>query len=435
MNVSVVDLFTPPTLKELCESFIYSNRQYFHIEEVPAVPKLQDLCKDTLSATNIFINMDEENNIYALNESGGASSSDEPIYIVEESSGNVGELFESDTLNPHEKSELLRKIQHATASIDDDDEIIRAIGALHDNDDDNNNSNLYNRNFDVTDYLDVDDDLFQSVQYEEIISGSSRGEKMKKIVEILRHKYLNRSDVRQACRTIQRIMHKSLDYQRVRKFHNARRKERINELLQQARSAMQRMRKSSEEGEQACEDDSEDDKVDNVMMVEEEEVEAINVIAIESHSNKVLAEQSPKLPFVFPSINEYKIEQKVNGRREEKVDLKKRKMSFDESLLNINKMYTKSDDHRRQKRKSDERHKRRRSRSRHRRERESSRRNSNRHDHYQKDENHVRHSETRRLIIPSYKLYDKDLDVKLKVMPYVRIEREERVDDLVKKYN
>ncbi|KAG5676260.1 hypothetical protein PVAND_006108 [Polypedilum vanderplanki] len=34
-----------------------------------------------------------------------------------------------------------------------------------------------------------------------------------------------------------------------------------------------------------------------------------------------------------------------------------------------------------------------------------------------------------------YKLYDKDLDVKLKVRPIVRIEREDRVDDLLKKYN
>lgn len=47
----------------------------------------------------------------------------------------------------------------------------------------------------------------------------------------------------------------------------------------------------------------------------------------------------------------------------------------------------------------------------------------------------MKHSEAKRLVIPSYKLYDKDLDVKLKIMPFVRIEREERVDDLVKQYN
>lgn len=48
----------------------------------------------------------------------------------------------------------------------------------------------------------------------------------------------------------------------------------------------------------------------------------------------------------------------------------------------------------------------------------------------------MKHSETtKRLVIPSYKLYDKDLDIKLKTMPYVRIEREEKVDDMVKKYN
>lgn len=524
LNVSVVDLFSPSPLKELCESFIYSNRQFFHIEEVSAVPKLQDLCKDTLSANNVYINIDDTSSVYALNET--ASSADEPIYIVEENSGNVGELFESDALNPHEKSELMRKLQRATASMDmnddeADDEIIRAIGALHDDeDDDNNNSDdVFNKNI-IDDY----EELFESVQYEEIIainsSGSSRGEKMKKIVEILRHKYLNRPNVRQACRTIHRIMHKSLDYQRARRFHNARRKERINELLQQARNAMCKLRKNSigsdcdnKKGEmEACNDDNaydeEDDNDDEEEEVKEDDSLLVVVKSvIESHcvhtiDEEIISEEIEnflKMPIVFPSINEYKIEQQQmsnnhrhnnynhhsnnnscnnnnsKGDRSLSIESRKRKMSFDESLLNINKMYRKRtenianeteqrrvvEDRRHENHRVTSRHsrndendssRRRRSRSRHRssrrsssdRDREngsSSRRNfhhtinSSRHDHHIRRDQNNSHSETRRLFIPSYKLYDKDLDVKLKVRPYVRIEREEHVDDLVKKYN
>jgi hypothetical protein len=491
MNVSIVDLFTPPSLKDLCESFIYSNRQYFHIEEVSAVPKLQDLCKNTLSATNIFINLDDANNVYALSEESNVAA-DEPIYIVEESSGNVGELFETDTLNQDEKCELMRKIQRATASIEDDDEIIRAIGALHDeeeDDDDNNNSDeVFNKN--IIDYLDDGDDLFQAIQYEEIISvnsGNSRGEKMKKIVEILRHKYLNRPNVRQACRTFQRIMHKSLNYQRVRKFHNERRKTRINELLQQARNAMCKLRRASNCDNIKGEEEHESDEV----VMEPLVVDNVNVIESREEDEKEI-ENLPKLPIIFPSINEYKIEQKGNHQhiitnyqnndnnkddRRRFVEAKKRKMSFDESLLNINKMYRKRsensneksttnhrDDHRSSSRRSrhhrhhhhhrheDKSRSRRRSRSRHRRSRKessddrSSSQKSHHHNNntnnnnnnisssrYDRRDQNNKHSEARRLIIPSYKLYDKDLDVKLKVRPYVRIEREEHVDDLVKK--
>lgn len=543
MNVSVVNLFTPSSLKDICESYIYSNRQYFLIEEVSDVPKLQDLCKDTLSASNIFVNIESNaNNVYeAIEEEVNADG--EPIYIVEENSGNVGELFESDTLNPHEKSEILRKIQRVTVNIDDDDEIIRAIGALHDEDDDNNNINVYNKNISLID--DIEDDMSYlkytngdelNVQYEEIISVNNRGgEKMRKIFDILRHKYLNRSDIRQATRTINRILRKSLIYQRVHRHHNAQRKERINSLIQQARCALFKLKRLNcdnitpetveiDSPDSDIDDDDDDDEDDDVMFVNKNHFEShenakdhhqvtsdyqespespttssSSTTTISDSSREAEEQYFPKLPIVFPSINEYKIERKGNHRYNGDVSVKdndnvtnnsnfapkkKRKMSFDESLLFINKIYRKKSEndemkcHEKRQTSShgcdrrmsmssryhssrnhssyDDRHRdrngreRRRSRSRSRshsrhhsrrmsseRDRESSRNsyhNSSRHDHYRKDQNN-KHSEARRLVLPRYKLYDKDLDVKLKVRPYVRIEREERVDDMVKKYN
>lgn len=569
MNVSVVDLFTPPSLVDICENYIYNNRQYFHIEEVSSIPKLQDMCKDVLSASNIFINVENngDSSIYTLNEaieSSEVNADGEPIYIVEENSGNVSELFESDKLNPQEKSEILKKIQHV-ANIDDEDEIFRAIGALHD-DDYNNNSNVYGKEFSISDDMSympyiTSDELFQSnVQYEEIISVNNSSEgKIKKVYEILRHKYLNRSDVRQATRTINRIMRKCLNYQRVHRLRNAQRKERINLLIQQARCALNKLRKlscdmniendaasphsssstsslsssssssSSNSSSSSSSSSSYSSSSSSIEEIEKQETikEIESEIAAKNYENiikvpnnyeespeslpkplinrnlnsRMETQNFPKLPTIFPSINEYKIERKginrsVSSQQNNKINndndkelsnrynsnnsvMRKRKMSFDESLLNINKMYRKKSEnsdvstHVRHFYQSDrrpsasssssssrnhssrnhsyddkyynDRHRRHRSRSKSRNrhhydqrdDKSSSRRyhhSSSRHDYYRKDQNN-KHSEARRLVLPSYKIYDKDLDVKLKVRPIVRIEREEKVDDMVKKYN
>lgn len=527
MDINVVEndyLYSPLALKELCETFIYSNHQYFLIEEVNNVPKLQDLCKNVLSETNIFINLDEENNgIFSLNDEPEVSSivenaDGEPIYIVEESSGNVGELFESENLNSYEKSEILRKIQRV-ANIEDDDEIIRAIGALHRDDDaesiiNNNNSNVSNKNIDCANenFPDAnefsmsnaemrfdsemsfmsytDDDLMHSVQYEEIISVNDNA--ASKLVEILRLKYLNRSDVRQASKTINAILKKSLVYQRANRFRNAKRRQQINALKVQARAALWKLKEaqncdnslansspdsddsltpsnnqheSDYESQNYAKDDAKAQSHQKIFHHEPSPITDDSRDCFDGHDSQ--AERNfPKLPSVFPSINEYKIDRKSSNRSDVKdiYDAKRRKLTFDESLLSIEKMYGENGavseenlHHERShnSRRSSHYHSRRShyddtrrrhhsyrnghhksSRSRRSRSPERSRKsyhNSSRHNFYKKDQ--IEHSEAKRLVIPSYKLYDKDLDVKLKIMPFVRIEREEKVDELVKKYN
>lgn len=504
MDVDVMEnnyLFTPSPLKQLCETFIYTNSQYFVIEEVSSVPKLQDLCKTVLSETNIFINLDDEgetSEMFSLDDPAEALE-DEPIYMVEENSGSVGELFESENLNSFERSEILRKIQRV-ASIEDDDEIIRAIGALHRDDDvesiiNNNDSNVSNKNFRLEtnefsatneemkfdagmSFMSLmDDDLVHSVQYEEIISVKTRGDKTSKIVAILRHKYLNRADVRQATKTINAILKKSLAYQRVGRSRNAERREKIKVLRERARAALSKLKSSDCDSEQH-ENESQPNAKDH--LTAQSHQKSFQAIADESvdDSDDEAERKFPKLPVVFPSINEYKIDRKGSNRSGVKdmyaTKRHRNRMNFGESLLSIDKMYGKPDEgltqnQRRDKQRSDrsstsssshyrstksrddDRRKHHSSRNSHRhssrshrsrsQERDNGSRksyhNSSRHNFYKNDQ--MKHSEAKRLVIPSYKIYDKDLDIKLKIMPYVRIEREEKVDDmsreLVNNYN
>lgn len=488
MDINVVEneyLYSPLTLKELCESFIYSHNQYFLIEEVSSVPKLQDLCKNVLSETNIFINIDEENNgIFSLNDESEAIQSSEIVgedIYIEENSDNVGELFESEQLNSFERSEILRKIQRV-ANIEDDDEIIRAIGALHRDDDvesiiNNNNSNVTNKNFsdanefhatnDETKFDSemsfmslMDDDLLHSVQYEEIISVNDRcGKATKKIIEILRFKRLNRSDIKQATKTIRAILRKSLAYQRTHRFRNAKRREQIEALKLQARAALWKLKElrncdnisnnstsersfieASPINQREFENESQYDAKDDTKAQSPNET-------IFDHEPTPFLDDSPddcfdahaelnfpKLPAMFPSINEYKLDRKSSSRGDVKDtdEAKRRRLTFDESLLSIEKQEV-----RRSRQSSPRSHHRRHHRHHSSRSHESSRRHhkhSSRHNNY-KPRDQMKHSEAKRLVIPSYKLYDKDLDVKLKIMPFVRIEREERVDDMVKQYN
>lgn len=520
MDINVVEndyIYTPPSLKELCETFIYSNNQYFVFEEFSSVPKLQDLCKNVLSETNIFINLDgEANEIFSLGEAPveveadveAEVESEEPIYIVEENSGNVGELFESDNLNSFEKSEILRKIQRVANIEDDDDEIFRAIDELHRDDDDdesiinNNNCNVSNRNISGVNEISSEPNEFSETKfesemsfvsfmeddlvYEEIVTGNARLDNSK-ILEILRHKYLNRADVRQASKTINAILKKSLFYQRAQRFRNVARRTKINALRQQARAALWRLKEAEN-----CDNDGDIQRSSTPQResVHESQHNAKDETQAQSHQ-KLIYQQSdddsssdnsfdsqaehnlPKLPSVFPSINEYKIDRKSSNRSDVKdiFDSKHRKLNFDESLLSIDKMYGRenvgnceenssqnhqtgerrhsSQSHHRSShnhRSSSDRyhdssrrhhssrnghHRSHRSRS-HDRDRNSYH-NSSRHNFYKRDQ--MKHSEAKRLVIPSYKIYDKDLDYKLKIMPFVRIEREERVDELVKKYN
>lgn len=537
MDINVVQNYAPLSLKEICEGFIYNNSQYFVIEEVSHVPKLQELCRNILSETNIFINVDEEgNNIYALNEDTEAiqsaslgnnesanDDSEEPIYIVEENSGCVAELFESsENMDSFEKSEILRKIQRVANNLEDDDEIFRAIGALHCESitNNNNSSGVYNKNinhingnlsapneFTTTNdetkcdsamsFLCMDHELMHSVQYEETIAGN-KGEKTRKIIEILRYKYLNRSDDRQKARSIIKLIRSSLRYQRQLKFFNAaKRRKIINNLKKQARAVNMTHKHSQSNcptkvrtGSEIikCQRDADNESQSNAKInvkTQSHQIsqphEALPIIKMMTDGDKLSAHVEnnfPKLPSVFPSINEYKIDRKSSNRcdSKDKYDNKKHRMNFEESLLSIEKMYAKSNEdeahrderrhyrqspsrhqHRSRDRRDDHYHERRhrhhRSRSTHYRSSRSSRssseretyrksyhnssrntyNNNNNHNHSRRDQ--TKHSEVRRLVIPSSKLYDKDLDVKLKIRPYVRIEREEKVDDMVKKYN
>ena len=496
MDIDVIEddyLFSPTSLKDICEAFIYSNPTYFHIEEVSNVPKLQDLCKSVLSETNIFINIEENEEMFSLDEvpeedletnSIVDTTDDEPIYIVEENSGNVGELFESKNLNSFERSEILRKIQRV-ASIEDD-EIFQAIGALHECDEsiiNNNDSNVSNKNIhgngnfsttnelfglekpEMSPYLSyMDDDLMHSVQYEEIVSeggdGSSRN-----IVEILRHKQLSQCNERQTLKFIGKILKKALTYQRLHRFLNAKRRHRIHFLKQKAEAAREALRKqkqpklcdtyspetrssTSEQSENESQTDAKDHKkAQTHQRVDDSPTDnCFEMIDTEAERN------FPRLSSVLPSINEYKIDRKGSNRSDVKdiCIVKKQKMTFDESLLSIDKIYGENSENGNVNRKSSShssRHKnchrdeRRHQSSHHISRHHSKSRNntrksyhsSSRQNFYTKDQ--MKHSEAKRLVIPSYKLYDKDLDIKLKTMPYVRIERVEKVDDMVKKYN
>lgn len=424
MDYNVVENYSPMTLKELCESFVYAHPETFLIEELPSVPKLQDLCKNVLSETNIFINVDEQ-----------VFNDEEEVYIVEEGSGNVGELFESENLDSFEKSEILRKIQRV-AAIDDDDEIIRAIGALHDDESISNNncSGVSNRNiangFDEATKFEsemsfmafMDDDLMHAVQHEEIVDERTRA--TAKRVEILRHKHLKRNDERHRARTIKSIVDKSLRYQRVQRFCNAKRRSHIDGLKEQARAALSKLKDCESRGESQS-DAKDDDSEAQLSQIFTREPSSTEADASDDSADAEAERNLPKLPAVFPSINEYKIDRKSENGADAICDAKKRKLTFDESLLSIESMYGREAGGEEQPRRNHRKH----HRSHH---HHSSRHHSSR-DFYRRDQ--TNHSEAKRLVIPSYKLYDKNLDVKLKVMPYVRIEREEKVDGMVKQYN
>ncbi|CAO1312059.1 unnamed protein product [Diamesa serratosioi] len=578
LNVNVVEnvIYEPSLLHELCESVIYSNRQYFLIEEVSNVPKLQDLCKVILSETNIFINIDETEGVISndvcmltepnamenYNESSMTAIEDEPMYMVEDN--NAVEVFSSssENLNSFEKSELFRKIQ-SVANIDDDDEILKAIGELHrDNDNNecnnNNNCNVSNMNlaetnelctvgsvdntkFDsVTSFMSyANDDLMHSIQYEEIIPIDLKLEQSRKIIESLRCKYFNRKDIKPRATIIRKVLKKYLRYQRgnrckllwqknIQHFHEKWLKLQTKSLL---------LLQSSNESDKINRKLSSSYPNDTILNSHDTNDHHRHhhhhqIINNESHNNakedtscyypitkstqhnnnsntfldkfddiEQMENNIPQLPSIFPSINEYKIERPINSchRSESQVkahisDSKKRKLTFEESLLSIDKMYSRvdncnsngsnssckdettnlqqqmndkryrresshrssSDKHRHDRVYSDQKS-RHRERSRHRdrdrsrnryhdNQRHRSRSNhrdnrhhrsyhrSSRHQHYQHRNDQIVHSEVRRLIIPSYKIYDKNLDIKLKTKPYVKIERTECVDDMGKHY-
>ncbi|CAO1340165.1 unnamed protein product [Diamesa tonsa] len=560
LNVNVVEniIYEPSTLHELCESVIYSNRQYFLIEEVSNVPKLQDLCKVILSETNIFINIDEtedvtNNDVCMLTEPNvmenyGESSltaiEDEPIYMVEDN--NAVELFSaSENLNVFEKSELFRKIQ-SVANIDDDDEILKAIGELHrDNDNNecnnNNNCNVSNMNlaeanetnelctvgsvnntkFDsVTSFMSyANDDLMHSIQYEEIIPIDLKLEQSKQIIESLRTKYFNRKDVTQRVTIIRKLLKKYLRYQRgnrckllwqqnIQHFHEkwlklqSKTSNKINRKLSSSYpipndTILNSHNTNDHHHHQIINNEShkiaKEDTCYYPITKPTQHNDSSNTFLDKLDDIEQMENNIPQLlPSIFPSINEYKIERPINchhsgSQTKDISDSKKRKLTFEESLLSIDKIYgngtgnggnssskdeltfdnnkyrresshrSSSDKHRHDRVYSEQKS-RHRERSRHRdrsrnrsyhhdnRSRHRSRSNhrdnrhhrsyhrSSRHQHYQHRNDQIVHSEARRLIIPSYKLYDKNLDIKLKTKPYVKIERTECVDDMGKQF-
>jgi hypothetical protein len=478
MNFDVVEnddanyLYTPSSLRELCENFIYNNRQYFHIEEVNNVPKLQEICKEVLNNENIYVNFDQQQQQQQQQTIEPTTTveneeEEEPIYIVEENSENVGELFESENLNSFEKTEILRRIQ-SVANIEDDDEIMRAIGALHDVDpiiDNNNECDVSNKNIQGSDedfsmlngdemkfdsemtfvsYL--NDDLLHSVQYEEILNGNGQctSNNNKHLKEILQFKYLNRAYRQQKRKIISRIVKKSKKFKRKMP---KRKRRRICD-----KKVLSHKNKLNNESLK-CDDDAKDSR--NIIK-KSKSINIKNDISSEAESNL------PKLPSVLPSINEYKIEKNSNHRNNNiKDSMKKpRKLSFEESLLNIDKMMMsfEDEDSSKSRRRSStsssnsSHHRNHHNNHHHQRHRSSSHRSSQSRSHgsrrsrskskqpqqhhkssrencYKKDQ--IKHSEAKRLVIPSYKLYDKNLDIKLKTKPYVKIEREEKVDEMM----
>lgn len=510
MNYDVVEndnfVFNPPTLYEICGTYIYNTPQYFNVveEEVEEVPRLDELCNGVLSDENLYVTNEAESSVEEMIPAAENTDSSDPIYIVEENSGNVGELFETESLNTFEKTELLRRIQRA-ANIDDDDEIMRAIGALHvdpiidnNNECDVSNKNIQGRptgggNESVVDneslFSDANelsmlnandmkfdsemafyDDLLHSVQYEEILNDDGH-KTSNNTMEILRHKNLNCSEKRQRRKAVGKIIKKSVKFQRRRPVTRQRNGNVNAEMLTTAPNKLTESHFIDDaKARQQKVNMSNDDSTKTISRTE------ANIFV---DKNPIRAESNlPKLPSALPSINEYRLERKSNHRNsiKDKSTIHKytRKLSFEESLLKIEKKMmtlkngdasdsedyhkstsrrrrsSSSSQHRHEKSSSSRRHhhrhktsrshrsnghRRHRSRSRSResssrRRKESHHKSSREKSCYKKDQ--IKHSEAKRLVIPSYKLYDKDLDIKLKTMPYVKVEREE-VDEMMKR--
>uniref|UniRef100_A0A182MC73 Uncharacterized protein n=1 Tax=Anopheles culicifacies TaxID=139723 RepID=A0A182MC73_9DIPT len=104
-RIQSLELFHQPvTLKELCERIIRVSKHLYIIEEMKSEPpRLQDLCKAVLSETNIFIDVstnevciiddDAEEDSCEMIPSGATTPNAGRVFIVEEDRGSIADLL------------------------------------------------------------------------------------------------------------------------------------------------------------------------------------------------------------------------------------------------------------------------------------------------------------------------------------------------------
>jgi hypothetical protein len=209
---------------------------------------------------------------------------------------------------------------------------------------------------------------------------------------------------------------------------------------------------------------------EDVEKKKEEKLEQTNQQVEQNNANATIVENSgeledcatDKIAITLPEKNTDDLKTNNHNHRHHHASqssrMKKRKMSFDESLRNINKIYSKissmsiTGENQNPKEESPKSHKHHnhhhhRSHS-HRHSRNKSPPSDERHGingNIECNNNYHNGSHTnffghrkdgaRRLIIPSYKIYDKNLDIKLKRSPYVILQRSGSVENLAKSYD
>ena len=551
MDVNVVEsemleqeyVYNPFSLRDLCENFIYHNRQYYIIEEMPPipelnevdceklVPKLQELCKQVLSKTNIFIKVDDTDKNVCFMEEEDVKNGDDKMYVVEpteEQHGFINELFASPEHSTvfDRTADLLSKIQ--SVDIDEHDEIFKEIAEMHREStpecNNNNNESVTNKNMvsikeDLPHELDsvmsfmtyYNDDMMHSIQYEEIIPINDVSCKRKNLFKSLQYKYLNRASYK----TIQNKIVKKYKHQKyfqhdgkifLKRRVKFQRQANTKKLFVKPEIAPQcsypkevvpvattheTLESPTAAKENVCGPRSPPNVQTNIQQPQ---------IDLDSLDNRLkIGPKTPDSPCPNDSENNYSNdtniaeltdEPKMSVRTMQNLRFRKRKLSFDDTLISINRIYKKatisrnneakrseprSSEHRERPEKSD-RHRHERSHAKHTKTINNTSRESSR-SHYRSQtasHNHPRSEQSchssrtsssssqgnskssstpttpisngqpqfkkyrqyqnpdvaRRLIIPKYKQYDKDLDIKLKVLPYVKVPRIGYIDKL-----
>lgn len=244
----------PKQLKELCESFIFNNSHLFLIHEVCEVPKLQDLCKNFLGQTNIFIdvmtdvedvesiadsdvgvgggvimsgnsetviktrencNAESSNGIAAINSVDvvDVDEDDDDVFIVEDESGNLSDLFDdTNSCNQNGGNVIDTHAINSTNNTLDKN-------TINNNNQNNLNNNNNNYNDDNQNYLTYSE-LNNNFQYEEIVPINDIIYKREKMYEHLRYKYnnINNTSTKYNLIHIHSILKKYLYYQRFSKL-------------------------------------------------------------------------------------------------------------------------------------------------------------------------------------------------------------------------
>lgn len=564
MDVNVVEseeeyIYNPFSLRDLCENFIYLNRQYYIIEEVPAmpelseeeittldsdeasrVPRLQEICKQVLSETNIFIKVDDANKDICYVEESETIQVVERVLIengndlcvldpTEEQPGFISELFASPEHSTvfDKTADLLNKIQ--SADIDEHDEIFKEIAEMHreSTPEVNNNNDDYvaNKNIISMEQPEVlshefdsemsfmtygNDDMMHNIQYEEIIPVNDVSCKRKNLFKSLQYKYLNRANYKTIHSKIGKKYKQQKYFQHEGKIFLKRRvkfEQKANtkklflksevapvcsyskEIVSPVSIKNENLESQTVAKENGCTDDRQscppNIKPNNPQP-------QTNLDSLENRLK--IGPKTPDVPCPNEnnSSNDTSVDElpKHSVRTMQNLRLRKRKLSFDDTLISINRIYSKAavnrnneakraesrlGDHRERLEKSDSKRYGSRSHDKHSKttnnsskSRENSRTHSRSHttssnNHYSEhssrnssssyqgywrsssdpttptsngQQHSLKYQEyqspgvARRLIIPKYKQYDKDLDIKLKVLPYVKLPRIGYIDKL-----